>query len=128
MVVRRTARDPPVILSREDGEESQNATAVACGCGRRILRFFAVSAAQNDGRKNEGPAHAGPSVRLPKRFGDDAYFFFDDDFLLLLPPLDFFDEDEDLELFFAAISAHHLSCRTGPPGRASGHNAPDFSG
>ncbi|HEX8169370.1 MAG TPA: hypothetical protein VF824_02385 [Thermoanaerobaculia bacterium] len=47
-----------------------------------------------------------------------AYFFFDD--FLLLPPLDFFDEDEDLEPpFFEAISAHHLSCRTGPPGRAS---------
>jgi hypothetical protein len=62
-------------------------------------------------------------------FGDDAYFFFDD---LLLPPLDFFDEDEDEDLleppFFEAISAHHLSCRTGPPGRASGHNAPDLSG
>ncbi len=60
-----------------------------------------------------------------------AYFFFDDDFLLLpllLPPLDFL-EDEDLEPpFFAAISAHHLSCRTGPPGRASWHNAPDRSG
>jgi hypothetical protein len=56
-----------------------------------------------------------------------AYFFFDD-FLLLLPPLDFF-EDEDFEaLFFAAISAHHLSCLTGPPGRASWHNAPDRSG
>jgi hypothetical protein len=53
-----------------------------------------------------------------------AYFFFDD-FLLLLPPLDFFDEEPP---FFEAISAHHLSCRTGPPGRASGHNAPDRSG
>ncbi|HVG25026.1 MAG TPA: hypothetical protein VND45_12775 [Thermoanaerobaculia bacterium] len=56
-----------------------------------------------------------------------AYFFFDD--FLLLPPLDFLLEDEDLEPpFFAAISAHHLSCRTGPPGRASWHNAPDRSG
>jgi hypothetical protein len=57
-----------------------------------------------------------------------AYFFFDD--FLLLPPLDFFDDDdEDLEPpFLAAISAHHLSCRTGPPGRASWHNAPDRSG
>jgi hypothetical protein len=55
-----------------------------------------------------------------------AYFFFDD---FLLPPLDFFDEDEDLEPpFFEAISAHHLSCRTGPPGRASGHNLPNRFG
>jgi hypothetical protein len=30
--------------------------------------------------------------------------------------------------FFAAISAHHLSCLTGPPGRASWHNTPDRSG
>ena len=54
------------------------------------------------------------------------YFFFDD-FLLLL--LDFFD-DEDLEapFFDAAISAHHLSCRTGPPGRASWHNTPAYAG
>ncbi|MBV8516008.1 MAG: hypothetical protein JO197_01280 [Acidobacteria bacterium] len=56
-----------------------------------------------------------------------AYFFFDD-FLLLLPPLDFFDEDLEPPFFEAAISAHHLSCRTGPPGRASWHNAPDRSG
>jgi hypothetical protein len=57
------------------------------------------------------------------------YFFFEDFLLplLLLPLLDFFDEDLAL-LFFAAISAHHLSCRTGPPGRASGHNTPDRSG
>ncbi|HEX6082953.1 MAG TPA: hypothetical protein VF266_00405 [Thermoanaerobaculia bacterium] len=54
-----------------------------------------------------------------------AYFFFDD--FLLLPPLDFLEEDFEL-LFFAAISAHHLSCRTGPPGRASWHNTPDRSG
>jgi hypothetical protein len=53
-----------------------------------------------------------------------AYFFFDD---FLLPPLDFFDEDLEPP-FFEAISAHHLSCRTGPPGRASWHNAPDRSG
>jgi hypothetical protein len=55
-----------------------------------------------------------------------AYFFFDDDFLL--PPLDFFDEEALEPPFLAAISAHHLSCRTGPPGRASWHNAPDRSG
>jgi hypothetical protein len=55
-----------------------------------------------------------------------AYFFFDD---FLLPPLDFLDEDlEEEPPFFEAISAHHLSCRTGPPGRASWHNAPDRSG
>jgi hypothetical protein len=54
-----------------------------------------------------------------------AYFFFDD--FLLLPPLDFLDEDLEPP-FFAAISAHHLSCRTGPPGRASWHNSPDRSG
>jgi hypothetical protein len=54
------------------------------------------------------------------------YFFFDD---FLLPPVDFFDEDEALEPpFFEAISAHHLSCRTGPPGRASGHNTPNRFG
>jgi hypothetical protein len=53
-----------------------------------------------------------------------AYFFFDD---FLAPPLDFF-EDAFEALFFAAISAHHLSCLTGPPGRASWHNAPDRSG
>ena len=67
-------------------------------------------------------------VRLPKDSVMIAYFFFDD--FLLLPPLDFFD-DEDLEeppFLDAAISAHHLSCRTGPPGRASWHNAPDCSG
>jgi hypothetical protein len=57
-------------------------------------------------------------------FGDDAYFFFDD---FLLPPLDFFAEDLEPP-FFEAISAHHLSCLTGPPGRASWHNAPDRSG
>jgi hypothetical protein len=39
----------PVIQSREDGEGSQNATAGACGCGRRILRSFAVFAALDDG-------------------------------------------------------------------------------
>jgi hypothetical protein len=54
-----------------------------------------------------------------------AYFFFDD---FLLPPLDFFAEDLEEPPFFEAISAHHLSCRTGPPGRASWHNAPDRSG
>jgi len=52
------------------------------------------------------------------------YFFFDD--FLLLPPLDFF--AEALPPFFEAISAHHLSCRTGPPGRASGHIAPNRFG
>ncbi|HEX6098628.1 MAG TPA: hypothetical protein VF432_20090 [Thermoanaerobaculia bacterium] len=52
-----------------------------------------------------------------------AYFFFDD--FLLLPPLD---EAFLLDAFFAAISAHHLSCRTGPPGRASWHNTPDCAG
>jgi hypothetical protein len=51
-----------------------------------------------------------------------CYFFFDDFLLLLLLELDFFDEDL-LPPFFAAIRAHHLSCRTGPPGRASGHHA-----
>jgi hypothetical protein len=54
-----------------------------------------------------------------------AYFFFDD-FLLLPPPL--LDEAFLEPPFFAAISAHHLSCRTGPPGRASWHNTPDRSG
>jgi len=49
-----------------------------------------------------------------------AYFFLDD---FLAPP--FF---AGAAFFFAAISAHHLSCRTGPPGRASWHNTPDFSG
>jgi len=49
-----------------------------------------------------------------------AYFFFDD-FLL---PVDFF----AAAFFFAAISAHHLSCRTGSPDRASWHNTPDRSG
>jgi hypothetical protein len=57
-----------------------------------------------------------------------AYFFFEDFLLLLLlPPLDFLDEDLEA-LFLAAIRVHHLSCRTGPPGRASWHNAPDRSG
>jgi hypothetical protein len=51
-----------------------------------------------------------------------AYFFLDD-FLL---PAAFL--DEAFAPFFAAISAHHLSCRTGPPGRASWHNVPDLSG
>jgi len=46
-----------------------------------------------------------------------AYFFFDDDFLLLDLDEDPLDELFD-DFFDAAISAHHLSCRTGPPGRA----------
>lgn len=53
-----------------------------------------------------------------------GYFFFDD-FLLLLALLFF---AEALPPFFEAISAHHLSCRTGPPGRASGHIAPNRFG
>jgi hypothetical protein len=61
-------------------------------------------------------------VRLPKDSVMIAYFFFDD--FLLLPPLD----EAFLAAFFAAISAHHLSCRTGPPGRASWHNTPDRAG
>jgi len=48
-----------------------------------------------------------------------AYFFLDD----FLAPAFF-----GAAFFFAAISAHHLSCRTGPPGRASWHNTPDRSG
>jgi hypothetical protein len=62
--------------------------------------------------KNVGPAYAGPSeLRLPKSSVMIAYFFFED-FLppAFLPPA----------FFFAAISAHHLSCRTGPLGRALG--------
>jgi len=35
--------------------------------------------------------------------------FFEDFFAVFL---------EDLPPFFVAIKAHHLSCRTGPPGRA----------
>jgi hypothetical protein len=53
-----------------------------------------------------------------------GYFFFDD---FLLPPVDFFAEALEPP-FFEAISAHHLSCRTGPPGRASGHIAPNRFG
>jgi hypothetical protein len=55
----------------------------------------------------------------------NGYFFFDEDFLLLLALLFF---AEALPPFFEAISAHHLSCRTGPPGRASGHIAPNRFG
>ena len=47
-----------------------------------------------------------------------AYFFFDDDFLLLDLDEDPLDELFEDDFFDAAISAHHLSCRTGPPGRA----------
>jgi hypothetical protein len=84
-------------------------------------------AVDRQGSKTKGRLTSALQYDSPKRSGDDAYFFFDD---FLLPPLDFFDEDEDLlePPFFEAISAHHLSCRTGPPGRASGHNAPDYSG
>ena len=46
-----------------------------------------------------------------------AYFFFDD-FLLLDFDEDPLDELFEADFFDAAISAHHLSCRTGPPGRA----------
>jgi hypothetical protein len=61
----------------------------------------------------------------PKDSVMNGYFFFDD-FLLLLLALLFF--AEALPPFFEAISAHHLSCRTGPPGRASGHIAPNRFG
>jgi hypothetical protein len=40
-----------VTLSREDGEGSQNATTIASGFGRRILRSFAVFATQDDGAR-----------------------------------------------------------------------------
>jgi hypothetical protein len=69
----------------------------------------------------------GPASTTPQLFGDDRYFFFEP-LLLLLD--DFLEEDEDLEapFFDAAINAHHLSCRTGPPGRASWQHTPAIAG
>ena len=76
--------------------------------------------------KNERPANAGLSVRLPKSSCDD-YFFFEVFLLELAFLVEAFLVEAFLEaLFFAAISAHHLSCRTGPPGRASWHHTPEF--
>src|SRR5687768_4386541 len=50
-----------------------------------------------------------------------AYFFFD---AFFAPPAAFFAG----AFFLAAIRYHRLSCRTGPPGRASGHNLPNRFG
>lgn len=44
------------------------------------------------------------------------YFFFA--FALLLDEEDFFEEDFAALFFAVAIRFHHLSCRTGPHGRA----------
>jgi hypothetical protein len=76
---------------------------------------------QSCGREKGEPAYAGPpEYDSPKDSVMIAYFFLDD-FLALDA---FF---AGAAFFFAAISAHHLSCLTGPPGRASWHNTPDLS-
>ena len=63
-----------------------------------------------DLEKPKGPL-PGPSYDSPLLLVM-TYFFFED-FLLL-----FFDEALEPPFFDAAIIVHHLSCRTGPPGRA----------
>jgi hypothetical protein len=75
-------------------------------------------------KKREAGLRRPPEYDSPKDSVMNAYFFLDD--FLLLPALDFF--AEAFALFLAAISNHRLSCRTGPPGRASGHNLPNRFG
>jgi hypothetical protein len=68
-----------------------------------------MDAAKVAAGKRERPAAAGLSKeRLPNSMVMMKSYLFFEDFLL-----DFF-----AAFFFVAINTHHLSCRTGPPGRA----------
>jgi hypothetical protein len=77
----------------------------------------------DDTKKSEAGKRRPREYDSPKTLLVKGYFFLDDFFAV-----DFFAVDFLEALFFAAISAHHLSCRTGPPGRASWHISPDLAG
>jgi hypothetical protein len=88
------------------------------GGARHEARITVRNAIGARRQKTKSPVSRALESTTPQKSVISAYFFFDDDFFAVDFDEDPLDELFEADFFDAAISAHHLSCRTGPPGRA----------